>query len=223
VSLALAATPAVVVRAQTPASPATISLDPACGQPGGARDRYSISVAGANFNPFTSVMITFDAGEGGQPESFQTRTDGFGQFTQEIAPHRRAAGVHQVRADDFKGREASASFSVPCEVFRPTLLFSPRVSAPGMGGVLRGTGFPRQSRVALVWEGGLFTSTYPREATTDANGRLEVRFVVFRHELPKPWKATASPGPSSPPYDPARADFLVVLGSEQPRDFRFRR
>ncbi|MGI8683963.1 MAG: hypothetical protein ACR2MO_02485 [Acidimicrobiales bacterium] len=110
--IALVAVAALPALAQV-ASPAVITLAPDCGDPlPGAR--YSITVTGANFNPATGVLVTFDSARGGTPETFQTRTDGFGRFTVVITPLRRALGIYQVRADDLRQREATAQFRVKC-------------------------------------------------------------------------------------------------------------
>jgi hypothetical protein len=115
VSAALAAGGTGASRAQTP-TPAVITVDPACGQASttGQAGTYTITVRGDNFNPFTAVLVTFDAAAGGRPDSTRGEADGFGHFQVAIGPDLRPAGSYLVRADDFKLREAVATFSVPC-------------------------------------------------------------------------------------------------------------
>lgn len=113
-ALAAAALPALGQSA----SPAGIALAPSCGPVGApgatAQPAYFVQVNGLNFNPFSSVLVTFDFATGGRPETFTARTDGFGHFVVTITPLQRAAGVYVVRADDLKLREATALFTVPC-------------------------------------------------------------------------------------------------------------
>lgn len=94
-------------------SPAAIALTPDCGAPSPGSP-YPVRVDGSNFNPATAVLVTFDSARGGTPESFQSRTDGFGRFSLTIAPQRRPEGEYQVRGDDLRQREATASFRIPC-------------------------------------------------------------------------------------------------------------
>ena len=76
---------------------------PATAEPG------TITVQGQEFDPFSLVLITFDAGPGGTPQNFTTGTDGFGAFKQDIVVKEPTEGVHLVRADDFRQREADTT------------------------------------------------------------------------------------------------------------------
>src|SRR5439155_1311047 len=42
------------------------------------------TITGDNFNPFSAVLVTFDAGPGGLPQSFEAQTDVFGHFSRTI-------------------------------------------------------------------------------------------------------------------------------------------
>src|SRR4030088_132293 len=109
------------VLAQAPPTAAALQLSPACGPAApGTPPVYTIAVTGVNFNPFTAVLVTFDADTGGTPESFDTTTDGFGGSQLPIKPARRPAGSPLVRADDFREREATATFTVTCASPPPT-------------------------------------------------------------------------------------------------------
>src|SRR5438094_8266535 len=113
-------------------SPATITAKPNCFQPAAAVSLSSdtfkalapsttpkpaptpataaaphtgtTTITGDNFNPFAAVLITFDAGPGGVPQSFQAQTDVFGHFTRTIQIVEPGEGVHLIRADDFRQR-----------------------------------------------------------------------------------------------------------------------
>jgi hypothetical protein len=101
---------AAPAAADPPRTPAAITVTPTC-----AAQLGRIHVSGTDFNPFNDILVTFDAGAGGQPESFAASTDGFGRFAIDITPQTaRPAGTYLVRADDFRLREATAPFTVPC-------------------------------------------------------------------------------------------------------------
>jgi hypothetical protein len=223
--------------AQPPASPAAIQLSPSCGPAApGTPPAYAITVSGANFNPFTAVLVTFDAAAGGRPESFDAATDGFGAFQVTIAPALRPAGAYVVRADDFREREATATFTVTCAAppaqapptYQPAMRFVPAVTRVGWIVALRGTGFPPSANVRLAWSGvfgrAIPGRTLPASVTTGADGSLVVpSILVFVETSLGTQSATATPGGPETFAQPARADLLVVPGTVQPPNFKERR
>src|SRR5256884_3357563 len=58
---------------------------------------YTINVDGVNFNPYSAVLVTFDAGPGGTPQSFERTTGVLGHFTFDTQGPSRSKGVHPVR------------------------------------------------------------------------------------------------------------------------------
>src|SRR5207245_11795456 len=139
-------------------SPATITAKPNCFQPAGAvtlsSDTFkalaprttpkpaaspvlspspetgTTTITGDNFNPFSAVLLTFDAGPGGVPQSFEAQTDVFGHFNRTIQIVEPAEGVHLIRADDFRQREADdTSYQIPC--YQPSLALDPPIGPPG--------------------------------------------------------------------------------------------
>jgi hypothetical protein len=248
--------------AQAIASPATLSVTPDCYQPlnaaGLTSDQfagplpspsasaappppYSITVKGDNFNPFTAVLVTFDAGQGGHAESFQAKTDGFGHFVLPISPSARAEGVHLVRADDFREREANANFTVPC--FQPSLALNPAIGPPGYVPIAYGAGYPKNSPLVLfAWDTGITSSVIclgsnglpildssglPKTPATDANGAFRCEVLVLFHDIlgPRMLRAiVANPeGPNAGAGIEADAPFFVTPGRAQPPDFTYRR
>jgi hypothetical protein len=214
-------------------SPASISLDPACG-PAGGSGTYSLKVTGDNFNPYSSLLVSFDSGTGGHPESFQATTDGFGHFETTIEPGPRGAGTYQVRADDFKLRETTATFSVPCPSrpggagnpnSAPHLQFDPDIGPPGIVTQVTGQGFPPGAKVAVTWDaipGYPFTTP----VTADSSGAITVApegFVIFSGTPLGTYTLKATPGPGAPGFSEADAQFTVVPGSVQPSNFKVRR
>lgn len=187
---------------------------------------YKIAVAGDNFDPFTAVLVTFDAGPGGTPESTQAQTDGFGHFAVTLTVRQRAEGLHLVRADDFRQREADAIYKVPC--FQPSVSLNPPIGPPGFVTTVVGSGFPPNSKlVDLNWASPALPSPLPKVVMTDANGGFSFPILVLYHDLggprtiqaivPNPFGAEAGSAIE------ADAPFLVTLGRTQPADFVLRR
>jgi hypothetical protein len=233
---------AVPVLAGPPVTPAAIVIaPPACGpalDPAGGAGQYTILVAGSNFDPFTEVLVSFDAGAGGRPESFDATTDGFGSFAVTIQPTLRPAGSHLVRADDFRQREATAVFAVPCPVqvtppvttpptFTPQLRLIPALGPPGFVTEVAGSGFPPGQAVALKWDHGLIAvqhpGTGPDQVTADESGAFAAPLLILRHDSRGPRTLTAAPrGPAVYSNAPS-ARFLVVPGTLQPENLAVRR
>ena len=245
----LSGPPATAIR-----SPAAISVTPGCfqsatavrlasdtfkaGAPIAARPRatatpaaappvtYTINVDGVNFNPYSAVLVTFDAGPGGTPESFEKTTDVFGHFSLDIQVRSRPEGVHLIRADDFRQREADATYQIPC--FQPAVALDPPIGPPGFVTLAVGTGFPpNASIVVLNWTAPALRSPLPKNIKTDANGSFQIPILVLWHDLlgPRMLQAiVANPfGERAGSAIEADAPFLVTLGRSQPTDFVIRR
>lgn len=221
---------AAPAAADPPATPAAITLTPTC-----APKLGKIHVDGVNFNPFNDVLVTFDAGTGGQPESFATETDGFGRFGIDITPQAaRTAVTYQVRADDFRLREATATFTVPCAAppppppppttFTPRLVIFPPLGPPGFVTTVTGTGFPPGEPVTLQWDRGILDVEGPKPLTSDGSGGFTRQILIFHHDVRGARVLSASPGPgAASSYVAPAAQFLVVPGTLQPGDFANRR
>ena len=186
-----------------PLTPAAITLSPACPVPT-ATGASTLTVTGVHFHPFTAVLVTFDAGPGGRPDSVPGQTDGFGRFTVTVAAGARPAGVHTVRADDFAGREASADLVLPC---RPELALLPALGPPGFVTQVVGHGFPAGASVRLVWSPGL---SGRRPVVADRGGGFRAPVLVFPDDVRGLRRLRAEPAPGSPAFGPAEAPFLVV-------------
>lgn len=222
---------AAPAAAGPPATPAAITVTQngqTC-----ASQLGTIHVVGVDFNPFNDVLVTFDADAGGQPESFATETDGFGRFAIDITPKTvRPAGTYLVRADDFRLREATAKFSVPCAppppppptTFSPKLVILPPLGPPGFVTSVTGTGFPPGEPVTLQWDRGILDVEGPKPLTSDGSGGFKVSVLIFHHDVRGTRVLSASPGPGATSnYVAPTAQFLVVPGTLQPGDFANRR
>jgi hypothetical protein len=187
---------------------------------------YTITVDGVNFNPYSAVLVTFDAGPGGTPESFERTTDVFGHFNFDIQVRSRAEGVHLVRADDFRQREADATYSIPC--FQPAVALDPPIGPPGFVTTAVGTGFPPNATIVVLnWASPALRSPLPKIIKTDANGSFQIPILVLYHDLlgPRLLQAiVANPfGDRAGSAIEADAPFLVTLGRAQPTDLVLRR
>jgi hypothetical protein len=235
-------------------SPATIRVTPSCFQPAAAvsatsntfkkvaprttpkpspaspgppqPEKTTVSVSGDHFNPFSAVLITFDAGPGGSPQSFEAPTDVFGHFSRDIPLSMPAEGLHLVRADDFRQREADATYSIPC--FQPSVALDPPIGPPGFVTTVVGSGFPANSTIVVLnWQPPALLSPLPASVKTDANGAFQFPILVLYHDLlgPRLLKAiVANPfGERAGSAIEADAPFLVTPGRSQPSDFVLRR
>jgi hypothetical protein len=206
-----------IVRATTRPTPTPAPVPPV---------RYSITVDGVNFNPYSAVLVTFDAGPGGTPESFERTTDVFGHFSLDIQVRSRSEGVHLVRADDFRQREANTTYQIPC--FQPSVALDPPIGPPGFVTNVVGTGFPANASIVFLnWGAPMLRSPLPKTIKTDANGSFQFPILVLYHDLlgPRMLQAiVANPfGDRAGSAIEADAPFLVTLGRAQPTDLVLRR
>lgn len=215
-----------------PAPQASPQGGPSAGAPLAEPTAYAITVAGDNFNPFTDILLTFDAAPGGRPNSFQTRSDGFGHFSGTITPPVRVEGPYLVRADDLREREASATFTVPC--FQPSVALDPPIGPPGFVSLAVGSGFPANSPLTIGWDSPALrskpqcrTRDSGQNPVTDQNGAFQCEVLVFYHDRLGPRTLSASvPNPYGAVAGSAilvQAPFFVTPGREQPPDFTERR
>ena len=237
------------------ASPATIRVTPTCFQPATAviaasnvfkkvaprttpkpspgaaagpppPEKTIANVTGDNFNPFSAVLVTFDAGPGGSPQSFEAQTDVFGHFSRDLPLSMPAEGMHLVRADDFRQREADATYAIPC--FQPSVALDPPIGPPGFVSTAVGSGFPANSTIVVLnWQSPALRSPLPATIKTDANGAFKVPMLVMYHDLlgPRLLQAiVANPfGDRAGSAIEADAPFLVTPGRSQPSDLVLRR
>src|SRR6266849_2268345 len=187
---------------------------------------YTITVDGVNFNPYSAVLVTFDAGPGGTPESFERTTDVFGHFNLDIQVRSRSEGVHLVRADDFRQREADTTYRIPC--FQPSVALDPPIGPPGFVTNVVGTGFPANASIVFLnWGAPALRSPLPNNIKTDANGSFQFPILVLYHDLlgPRMLQAiVANPfGDRAGSAIEADAPFLVTPGRSQPTDLVLRR
>ena len=176
---------------------------------------YTINVDGVNFNPYSAVLVTFDAGPGGTPQSFERTTDVFGHFNFDIQVRSRSEGVHLVRADDFRQREADATYKIPC--FQPSVALNPPIGPPGFVTSVVGRGFPPRTTIQFLnWGTPALRSPWPKNIKTDESGSFQYSILVLYHDLlgPRMLQAiVANPfGDRAGSAIEADAPFLVTPG-----------
>ena len=211
---------------KTTAKPRATATRAAAPVPAAPVLKYTINVDGVNFNPLTAVLVTFDAGPGGTPESFEKTTDIFGHFNVDIQVRSRPEGVHLVRADDFRQREADAVYKIPC--FQPAVALYPPIGPPGFVTSAVGTGFPPNATIVVLnWANPALRSPLPKTIKTDGNGSFQIPVLVLYHDLlgqRRLQAIVANPfGDRAGSAIEANAPFLVTPGRAQPSDLVLRR
>ena len=236
--------PATAVR-----SPASLRVTPTCFQPASAVAEASdvpktpspkprsagafpaqsttITVSGTDFNPFSAVLITFDAGPGGHPQNFEAGTDPFGTFSRQIQVTEPGEGVHLVRADDFREREAQATYQLPCS--QGTVALDPPIGPPGFVTMAVGRGFPPNSPITLLnWAAPDLLSPHLKAAmVTGADGTFQFPILILYHDALgfrtlRAIVQDANPDEGNALVE-ADAPFFVTLGRAQPDDLVLRR
>jgi hypothetical protein len=230
-------------------SPASLKVTPTCFQPASAVAEASdqpktptpkpkaaaalpvqsstITVTGTDFNPFSAVLITFDAGPGGHPQNFEAGTDPFGTFSRQIQVSEPGEGVHLVRADDFREREAQATYRLPCS--QGTVALDPPIGPPGFVTMAVGRGFPPNSPITLLnWSAPDIPSPFPKAPiTTGSDGTFQFPILILYHDelgfrTLRAVVQDANPDEGNALIE-ADAPFFVTLGRAQPDDLVLRR
>jgi len=150
----------------------------------------------------------------------------FGHFSRDIPLTMPAEGTHLVRADDFRQREADATYAIPC--FQPSVALDPPIGPPGFVTIVVGSGFPAKSTILLLnWQPPALRSPLPAFIQTDRYGAFQYPLLVLYHDLlgPRLMQAiVANPyGDRAGAAIEADAPFLVTPGRGQPSDFVLRR
>jgi len=117
---------------------------------------------------------------------------------------------------------ATAPFQIPCA--KGTIILKPSAGPPGTVTTVIGTGFPVGAVVKLSWSQGIGI-TAP-SITIGASQSFQVVLLIYPHDELGMRRLSAGPDlkvTNAPLFNIATADFLVVPGSEQPRDFSWRR
>jgi hypothetical protein len=190
-------------------------------------DTGSITVTGTDFNPFSAILITFDAGPGGRPQNFTALTDGFGFFSRDIQVTEPGEGSHIVRADDFKEREAQATYNLPCS--QGNIALDPPIGPPGFVTYVVGRNFPPGGIIQFLnWSSPDLASPLNKlPITIGADGKFRLPVMILYHDLlgPRILRAVVQDPLANEGNALIEADapFLVTPGRAQPSDLVLRR
>lgn len=200
----------------------TLTVVPACGSTG-----LPVTLSGAGFRANTVVDITFTPPAGGKPVATPTPTQ-VGTFQAVVAIGNVRPGNYTfVATQNFVGALAAAQlvarapFTVPCVA--AAIVLNPKVGPPGTVITVTGTGFPVGAVVKLSWDQGIKMSL--PSITIGASEGFKVVVLIFPHDELGGRVMSASPDltvTTAPLFNIATAKFLVVPGTEQPRDFSWR-
>jgi hypothetical protein len=212
-----------VVEATLTAAPAfffipcpSITADPTCGAVGD-----SIHVHGQGFRADLQVSVALTPPTPSTPDATAV-PGGDSTFDVVIRVSDRPPGTYSVIAQQLRTQSAArAAFQIPCT--KAALKLVPTVGPPGTVVTVVGTGFPVGSIVKLTWSQGIPIRI--ASITIGASQGFQIRLLIFPHDELGKRKLSAGPDLSvagAPLFNIATADFLVVPGSSQPRDFSWR-
>lgn len=200
----------------------SLELDPTCGSVGDP-----ITVRGAGFQSRLPVPISFEPPAGGKPDaSASPGADGAFAITVQV-PNRPPGNYTVVATQDVNSALAAgqltarAAFVIPC--VKAALVLKPTVGPPGTVVMVIGSGFPNGAAVKLAWSDGI--RLVAATIIVGASQGFTTQVLIFPHDQLGPRHMSAAPDlsvTSAPIFNIATADFLVVPGSEQPKDFSWR-
>jgi hypothetical protein len=210
---------AVVVRSATaPFSIpcASLTLNPVCGSAGD-----QVAVHGAGFRSDITVSLTFTPPAGTGP--IATSVPGADStFDVVIKVPSDPPGQYVVAAVQLRTQAAArAIFTIPC--VKAAIKLVPKVGPPGTVVTVTGTGFPIGSIVKLSWSQGIPIKI--ASITIGTSQGFQIRLLIFPHDELGKRRLNAGPDlsvPSAILFNIATADFVVVPGMSQPRDFSWR-
>jgi Tol biopolymer transport system component len=110
----------------------------------------------------------------------------------------------------------SAQVQSTVEVRQPVLRVNPGLGPPGSVTIASGANFPPGVTVSLAWNPGI---PAPVTVPVGPDGTFQIQVLVFQHDQLGNRQLVAT----GPGFGPVSIGFLVVPGSQQPRDFVNRR
>jgi Tol biopolymer transport system component len=123
------------------------------------------------------------------------------------------------------GAEFNNRAQTPVQVVAPSITVTPDVGKPGFVPTITGTNFPPGALVSLRWDRGV--TAWNKPVTVDAAGNFRTSMIILHNDVTGTRAMVAShaagqPNPG-PKFGPARDTFLVVPGSGQPDEWKYRR
>lgn len=195
----------------------SLALNPACGS-----TPEPFQVHGQGFRPDVIVQISFTPPAGAAPLATAV-PGGDSTFNVNVNVPTDPPGTYVVTAIQLRTQvTARATFQIPCVKAAITLV--PKVGPPGTVVTVTGTGFLVGAAVRLSWSQGIPLKM--QSITIGSSQGFKVTVLIFWHDQLGLRHMDAGPDltvTTAPLFNIATADFLVVPGSEQPRDFSWRR
>ena len=193
-----------------------LTLNPTCGSVG-----VPVAVHGEGFQSDVQVEISFTPPAGTKPLATPIpKPDGTFDVTITVPPD--PPGAYVVTAVQLRTQlTASAAFQIPC--VKAAIKLLPTVGPPGTVTTVTGTGFPVGAVVKLSWSQGIPLTL--ASITIGATQGFQLTLLIFPHDQLGLRHLSAAPDlsvTSAPLFNIATADFLVVAGTSQPRDFSWR-
>jgi hypothetical protein len=200
-----------------------LTLDPDCGSV-----RSPIAIHGAGFRQDITVTIAFTPPTQGTPDATAVPASN-SDFDVVVRVPDRPPGVYVVVATQaapagvvaLPPLVVRAQFQIPC--VKASIVLRPKIGPPGTVTTVVGTGFPVGAVVKLSWSQGIPIRV--ASITIGATQGFQMTLLIYPHDALGQRTLRAGPDlsvASAPIFNIATADFLVVPGTEQPRDFSWR-
>lgn len=195
----------------------SLTLNPTCGRTGDP-----VAVHGAGFRQDIVVSLTFTPPAGTAPiAQVVPRQDS--TFDVSFKVPADPPGTYVVDGLQLRTQVAArATFTIPC--VKAAIQLKPTVGPPGTVVTVIGTGFPAGAVVKLSWNQGV--PLFLASITIGPSQGFQVTLLIFPHDELGRRTMSAAPDLSvsgAPLFNIATADFLVVQGTAQPRNFTWRR
>ena len=195
----------------------SLTPSPACGSSG-----QPFQVHGEGFRSDIPVQISFTP-PAGTPPLATAVPGGDSTFNVNVSVPNDPPGTYAVTAVQLRTQvTARAVFQIPC--VKAAIQLKPAIGPPGTVVTVIGTGFPVGAVVRLSWSQGIPIKM--QSITIGSTQGFQVTVLIFWHDQLGRRQMSAGPDlsvTSAPLFNIATANFLVVPGSEQPRDFSWRR
>ena len=190
---------------------------PACGSPG-----QPFQIHGEGFRSDVPVQISFTP-PAGTPPLATVVPGGDSTFNVNLTVPSDPPGTYAITAVQLRTQvTARAVFQSPC--VKAAIQLKPMIGPPGTVVTVIGTGFPVGAVVKLSWSQGIPITM--QSITIGSSQGFQVTVLIFAHDQLGRRQMSAGPDlsvTSAPLFNIATANFMVVPGSEQPRDFSWRR
>lgn len=201
----------------------TVAAAPQPGYVGGAPIQVTVTASNTAAVPSTRVWLSVQlpAGAGPAPAPVFVGTLPVGGSTTlpvTLVPREALTGVIRAQVSGvYPGeRTATAQAESSLTVTQPKLVLDPAIGPPGFVTGAVGTGFPPGVTVTLLWDPGI---SAPTTVQVGPDGTFRRQMLVFYHDRIGPRRLVAT----GSGFGAVDAQFVVVPGGQEPKDFVQRR